>query len=108
MDTLFSTVLLAGPALFWIGVAWTFYRLVRQSSQEDGFAVAFRHAFVSLGLGLMAYLPLALAGAWAFCSASAENLCGLGGYVGLGPAAMGLVLIARARRTGRRSSSRPS
>lgn len=100
MDSLFALAYATGLIAFWSGVFATLWRFVQMVSRLSA-AAAVRFAALSVAFAVAGYVPAALAGAWAFCSASAGGLCALGGYVGSGLLAAGGVLLYRSFRARR-------
>lgn len=94
MESLFALAYATGLIAFWSGIVATLWRFVQMASRPSP-AGAVRFAAASVALAVAAYIPAALIGAWAFCSASAGGLCGMGGYVGTGLVAAGGVLFYR-------------
>lgn len=102
-----TAFLIIGPIAFYTGlIAAVVYGVRYRPSRRPGRRVSLlRYVLITLTLGLLAFLVGALAGSAIFCAATAEpgSLCGLGGWLGLGPLCSGLAMLVYARKWSRRA-----
>lgn len=98
MGTLLNAMIYVGPVTFVAGSLVAIACLVLQLLRPDKRQVL-RMGFMVAGLGVVGFLAGTTIGMLFFCAtASAGNLCGLGGIFGTGPLAAGIGMGASAVR----------
>jgi hypothetical protein len=104
MGSLLNASIYVGPIVFVLGLAVALTCIALQMAGPDK-SHFWRRLLITAALGAVGYVAGAGIGIAFFCStASAGNLCGLGGVFGAGPAVAGLcmgayaIVTLRARR----------
>lgn len=95
-------IIILGPLVFYSGlIAAAFYgRRYRPSRRPEQKVSLLGYTLGVLAWGSLGLISGAVVGSAAFCAPIVEpgNLCGLGGWVGLGPLCAGLAMLVYARR----------